>query len=48
MATQSTPELSKFFLAAGNADNAEIQEFLLRVVKLGTTFKTSTKVFPVS
>ncbi|KAJ7060275.1 pyridoxal phosphate-dependent transferase [Mycena amicta] len=44
MAFQSTPELSKLFLAAGNDNNEAIRELLHRVVDLGIGFKTSENV----
>jgi len=44
MSSHSTTGFSKFFLAAGNANNAEIGQFLHNIVDLGISFKSSETV----
>jgi glutamate/tyrosine decarboxylase-like PLP-dependent enzyme len=44
MSFHSTTEFSKFFLATGNANNAEIGQFLHNIVDLGISFKSSETV----
>ncbi|KIP11514.1 hypothetical protein PHLGIDRAFT_114370 [Phlebiopsis gigantea 11061_1 CR5-6] len=44
MSSQSTTDLVKFFLAAHNKNNAEIGQFLRRILDLGIPFKASKLV----